>query len=307
MKNGLQTTWILGKVIFPITALITMLSYTPVMEWVIALFTPVMGWLGLPGDAAIPLVLGNVINLYAGIGAILSLSMSVKSVFILAIMLSFSHNLFVETALAKRIGVHAGMVVGVRIGLAVISAVVINLFWNGGSETAVYGFVGTQSVEDVSGFWMIVWFGIKKAAFSTTMMAAVVIPLMVFVQILKDLHILTLLTRFMSPLTSTLGISRNGGFMMLAGLLFGLAFGAGIILQSVKEEPLAKRDLYLLVLFLVACHAVIEDTLIFLPLGIPVWPLLLIRIVVAFIMTMLTARIWRRAVTEQLQKGGASL
>jgi uncharacterized membrane protein YraQ (UPF0718 family) len=37
---------------------------------------------------------------------------------------------------------------------------------------------------------------------------------------------------------------------------------------------------------------VIEDTLIFVPLGIPVWPLLVIRVVVAVLLTMLVAYIW---------------
>ncbi len=305
IKNGFNTTWILGKVVFPITLLITILSFTPVIGWVVNIFTPIMMLFGLPGDAAIPLVLGNVLNLYAGIGAILSLSLTVKHVFILAVMLSFSHNLFIETALAKRIGVSPYMVVGVRLVLAFISAITINLVWQGGSEPAEYGLVSVTSPEQASGIAMILWMGVKKASLGILQMAMVVVPLMVFVQLLKDLQILKLLTRFMSPLTSTIGISRNGGFTMLAGLLFGLAFGAGIILQSVKEEPLSKRDLYLLVLFLVACHAVIEDTLIFIPLGIPVWPLLLIRVIVALIVTIITARIWKPAVNEHLQKGEA--
>lgn len=303
IKNGFQTTWILGKVIFPITAIITILSYTPVIDWIIQLCTPLMGLIGLPGDAAIPLVLGNVLNLYAAIGAILSLDLTVKSVFILAVMLSFSHTLFVETALAKRIGVSTWMVVGVRIGLAILSAIIINWVWQGGSELAAYGLESVEAAEEATGFVAIVWIGIKKAILGIVQMATVVIPLMIFVQLLKDLNILTILTRFMNPITSRIGISRNSGFTMLAGLLFGLAFGAGIILQSIKEEPLSKRDLHLLMLFLVACHAVIEDTLIFIPLGIPVWPLLLIRVGVAFIVTMLTSRIWKKAMQEQLQKG----
>ncbi len=303
LKNGFQTTWILGKVIFPITAIITILSYTPVIDWVIRLFTPLMGLIGLPGDAAIPLVLGNVLNLYAAIGAILSLDLTVKSIFILALMLSFSHNLIVETAVAKRIGVNPWMVVSVRLGLAIVSAIVINWVWQGGNELATYGLASIGAADEATGIAMIAWIGVKKAFLGIVQMAMVVVPLMIFVQFLKDLNILTILTRFMSPITSTIGISRNSGFTMLAGLLFGLAFGAGIILQSVKDEPLSKRDLHLLMLFLVACHAVIEDTLIFLPLGIPVWPLLLIRVGVAFVVTMLTSRIWKKALHEQLQKG----
>ncbi|MFP3472910.1 nucleoside recognition domain-containing protein, partial [Micrococcus sp. SIMBA_144] len=73
LKAGLMTTWELGKIISPITLVMTLLRYTPVLEWIVALITPVMKWIGLSGDAAIPLVIGNFLNLYAGIGAILTL------------------------------------------------------------------------------------------------------------------------------------------------------------------------------------------------------------------------------------------
>lgn len=48
-----------------------------------------------------------------------------------------------------------------------------------------------------------------------------------------------------------------------------------------------------MILFLCACHAVVEDTLIFVPLGINVLPLLLIRLVAAVLLTLLIARLWR--------------
>ncbi|MEW8987936.1 MAG: hypothetical protein AB2401_13225, partial [Bacillus sp. (in: firmicutes)] len=78
------------------------------------------------------------------------------------------------------------------------------------------------------------------------------------------------------------------------GLLFGLAFGAGVMIQAVEEDGVSQKDVTLAFIFLVACHAVVEDTLIFIPLGIPVLPLLLIRIVVAVILTMIVGMIWRK-------------
>lgn len=60
------------------------------MDWIIRFIRPFMGLFGLSGEAAIPLVLGNVLNLYAGIAAILTLDLPVKEVFILAVMLSFA-------------------------------------------------------------------------------------------------------------------------------------------------------------------------------------------------------------------------
>jgi uncharacterized membrane protein YraQ (UPF0718 family) len=71
------------------------------------------------------------------------------------------------------------------------------------------------------------------------------------------------------------------------------------MIQAVKEDNVSKKDLYLVFIFLVACHAVIEDTLIFIPLGIPVWPLLLIRLVTAIVLTVAVAFIWNRLEKDQ--------
>jgi hypothetical protein len=302
-KTGITTTWVLGKVIFPITVIMTILSYTPVIPWVVSLCTPIMKWIGLPGEAAIPLVLGNTLNLYAAIGAILSLSLTVKHVFILAIMLSFSHSLPVECAIARKVGVSPWIMAGVRIGLALTSAIAIHLAWQGGEEQAKYGILQSSHVQ-AEGIMAIIWTGIKTASMGILQMAMIVIPLMIGIQILKDLKILNLLSSWMTPVTSAIGVARNSSIVLLAGLLFGISFGAGVILQAVKEEPLPKRDLYLLVLFLVACHAVVEDTLIFIPLGIPVWPLLMIRILVAFSVTFITARVWERIIRSRTARSG---
>ncbi|WP_017726290.1 nucleoside recognition domain-containing protein, partial [Halalkalibacterium ligniniphilum] len=156
---GLQTTWSLGKIIFPITVIVTILGYTPVLGWIAQALAPMMGWIGLPGEAAIPFVLGNILNLYAGIGAILTLELTVKEVFILAVMLSFSHNLFVESAVAAKVGIRMSVVLAVRLGLAFFSAFLIHLFWSGGQEIAQYGLVPSAGQEQVSGWAAIVWTG----------------------------------------------------------------------------------------------------------------------------------------------------
>src|SRR5699024_12582942 len=105
-----------------------------------------MKLIGLSGETAIPLVLGNALNLYAGIAAIISFDFTVKEVFIMAMMLSFSHNLFIESALASRVGVSWWFISGLRIALAILAAIFINLLWPSGSEMAQYGLISTSEV-----------------------------------------------------------------------------------------------------------------------------------------------------------------
>ncbi|KMJ58959.1 membrane protein [Bacillus sp. LL01] len=298
LKVGLQTTWTLGKVIFPVTLLVGILQHTPVLQYLINAIAPVMGIFGLSGEAAIPLVIGNFLNLYAGIGAILTLDLTVKEVFILAVMLSFSHNLLVESTVAAKVGLKIWVILVVRLGLAFFSGIIINLAWKGGGELAQYGMVA-KSEEVVTGFFPIILDATQRGLMGILQLAIIVIPLMILVQYMKELGWLAVFSKWMGPFTRVLGMKENTSTTMAAGLLIGLAYGAGVMIQAVKEDNVSKKDLTLAFIFLVSCHAVVEDTLIFIPLGIPVWPLLLIRIVTAVLLTIAVAFIWKRIELEK--------
>ena len=290
---GLKTTWMLGKIIFPVTFFVSILQYTPVLPWIIKLISPAMGLIGLPGDAAIPLVLGNFLNLYAGIGGILALdSLTVKEVFIIAVMLSFSHNLFIETGVALKVGVKLWVVLVTRIGLALFSAITINLVWQGGSERIYYGLGGNE--EAISGIMPVLLMALEKAAYGTLKLALIVIPLMLVIQIMKDLNWLDKFSNWMKPITRMLGMKENTSMTLVAGLVIGLAYGAGVMLNAVREDGVSKKDITIAFIFLIACHAVVEDTVIFIPLGVPVLPLLIIRLVTAILLAITIAFIWKK-------------
>jgi hypothetical protein len=291
---GLKTTWTLGKIIFPVTLIITLLSHTPVLDWLILAISPAMKWIGLPGEAAIPLVLGNFLNLYAGIGGILTLdTLTVQDVFILAVMLSFSHNLFIESGVAASVGIKLWVILLVRVGLALFSAFMINLLWDGGTEKAQYGFI-SKSEAAPNGWGEITLTALEKASLGILQLALIVIPLMIVMQYLKDKGWLQKFSNWMAPAMKLLGMKENTSMTMAAGLTIGLAYGAGVMMQAAKEDGVSKKDLYLAFIFLVSCHAVVEDTLVFVPLGIPVLPLLIIRVVTAVVLTIFVAYIWNR-------------
>jgi len=126
-KNGLNVTWMLAKVIIPVYFIVTFLDATPVIGWIARGMEPIMSLAGLPGQASIPLVVGNLIGLYAGIGAIKAISFTTREITIMAVMLSFSHALPLETAVTQKIGVKGLPVILTRIGLAVVSGIAVNL------------------------------------------------------------------------------------------------------------------------------------------------------------------------------------
>lgn len=291
--NGLSITWTLGKIIFPITLLVTVLQHTPILPWIIKWLTPIMGILGLPGEAAVPLVLGNALNLYAAIGAIVTFDFTVKEVFIMAMMLSFSHNLFIESSVAARVGVNWFLISGIRVGLALFAALMINWLWQGGAELAQYGLI-QSSTETVTSWSEIFSQAIYQAFMAVLQLAIIVIVLMIVIQYVRELGYLDKFTKLLAPMTKVLGMERNASTTLVAGLVVGLTFGAGLMIQAMQEDGVSKRDMVLALIFLVSCHSVIEDTVIFIPLGIPVLPLLVIRIITAFVLTIVVSYIWRK-------------
>jgi len=293
LQKGLQTTWELSKIILPITIVVTLLKHTPVIEWIVVLFSPLMNLFGLPGEAAVVLALGFMLNLYAAIGAIFSLQLSVPEIFILSVMLSFCHNLLVETAVAKRIGLNAAVVVAIRMGSAFVSGVLLHLTMGN-----VVQEVAGSYTHNITYLWQMPILDTAKEVFVTAFkgigqLALIVIPLMAVIQVLKEKKVLDKLSHMMYPLLRWLGMSEKAAIPMLAGIWFGLAFGAGVIIEATRETPLPKRELYLIMIFLVLCHAVVEDTLLFLPLGVNGWYLLGIRLLSAIVLTIIVARLWR--------------
>lgn len=293
ISKGLETTWTLGKIIFPVTFIVSILKYTPVIPFLSDALQPILGIFGLSGEAAIVLVLGNILNLYAGIGAMLTMDLPLKEVYILSIMLSLSHSIIVETAITTRIGVNPWIVSSMRLGMAFFFAFVINIFWKGGQEKAQY-LLSPPDTEILTSWPEIILNAGQTAVMGIIQIIIIVIPIMIVIQILKDIDILPLLAKLMSPLTRLIGVSEKTGVTLLAGILFGIAYGAGVIIQTAKEENLSKKDIYLVSIFLVSCHAIIEDTLIFAPLGINVFYLLLVRVALALVLTIATASFWRK-------------
>ena len=120
--------------------------------------------------------------------------------------------------------------------------------------------------------------------------AIVVIPLMFAMEVLKELKVLDILSSLLKPIMKFLGLSKESSFPLLVGLTLGLAYGAGVIINSAQDGALSKKDLYLLMIFLVTCHSVIEDTLIFVKMGANGWLLLGIRVPLAIILTIIVSK-----------------
>ncbi len=124
-----------------------------------------------------------------------------------------------------------------------------------------------------------------KAGLSILKLSMVIIPLMIVMQIMKDNLWLDRLTGILEPFGKRMGIRKAGLFPLLVGILFGISYGSGVIVQSVESGEMNDKDKALVAVFLVLCHAIVEDTMIFAALGANGLILVATRILFAFFLT----------------------
>jgi len=121
-------------------------------------------------------------------------------------------------------------------------------------------------------------------------LALIITAVMIMVEFFQEYRILDKLLALTSPFTRLLGISGEANLPLMAGLLLGIGYGGAIIIDSTRQGKLSSYDIYLINLFLVLCHSLIEDTLIWAALGAMVIPIQIGRFILALGVCYLVSR-----------------
>ena len=125
--DGLKTSFALLKVVIPVFAVVKILEHTPLIGWISDACDPLMRLVGLPGEAALPVVTGMLANFYAALGIILALGLSAWQITTVAIMLCCCHELVLESAIIKKAGIPAWPILGIRLLTAFTAGALMNL------------------------------------------------------------------------------------------------------------------------------------------------------------------------------------
>jgi spore maturation protein SpmB len=127
----------------------------------------------------------------------------------------------------------------------------------------------------------------------------IVVPLLIILEIIRHYGILERVVGYLSPLTRKIGFENESVFPVIAGILFGLSYGAGVIIGETQKGRISGSQAFLIAVYLGLFHAVIEDTLLFTTQGAVWWILLGVRFAAS---TLITASIglWlRKSAHEQ--------
>ncbi len=109
----------------------------------------------------------------------------------------------------------------------------------------------------------------------------IITAVMIVVEFLQEYKILHRLTALASPITHLLKLPQAGNLPLLAGTFLGISYGAAVIIDSGRSGYLDAKEIYLINLFLVICHSLVEDTVIWMALGAYIIPVQLARLIAA--------------------------
>ena len=113
----------------------------------------------------------------------------------------------------------------------------------------------------------------------------VLVPLMVIIELLITYNVLERISVRLEFLGKPMGVSRKAMFPLLVGVVMGVTYGAGTLIELNKENPLGRRDFLLIGIFMVLCHGIIEAGILFGMIGANVFIVVGLRLLIAFVIT----------------------
>ncbi|WP_373499248.1 iron transporter [Desulfococcus sp.] len=299
MKKGFfGFLWIL-KILIPISFFTLLLDAGGVIGKIDFLLTPLMKVLSLPAVAALPLIIGLLTGIYGAVAAMAVLPMTLDQMTLTAIFLLISHNLIQEGIIQGKSGINPLLATVFRLAASIVTVMVTARFLP--SDTAIALSDGlarsrTAPFLEILGNWAagMGWLSVK--------ILAIIVAIMVTLETMKAFQLISRLIAVLQPAVRFMGLDRRVGMLWLTACLFGITYGAAVIVEEAKESDFDADDLTRLHLSIGINHAVIEDPSLFLPLGIGafwLWVPRLISAVAAVWLLNLWFRVKRRREARQ--------
>jgi len=304
LHRSFATFLVLVKIMLPVMLLVRLGDLSGLTDALGRGLAPVMALIDLPPEAGLIWAVTLLTSLYGGFGAFVSLqgdmALTVAEVSVLASLMLFAHALPVEQAIVRRAGASFLATSALRVGVGFAYAAIVAWI------TRVTGTLSPVVALD----WMPAglstpdWASWALATGQSLLtMLTIIVALFLLLDVLKALGVIAWSTRALNPLLRLLGIPPSLAPLTSIGLLLGLSYGGGLIIQETMTTRYDKRDLFLALSCLSLCHSLIEDTALMLAIGADVWIVLVGRIVATVVVIAALARLVHRAGPRPLPQG----
>ncbi|MFZ4400040.1 MAG: nucleoside recognition domain-containing protein [Bacteroidales bacterium] len=280
--------WLLSLMI-PISLLVTLLQYYGIISWAAKLLNPLFHYLGLSGQCAFVFLTSIFLNIYSAIAVITSLSLSIREITIVALMCLISHNMIIETIIQSKTGSSGMKMVFIRLFSSIFAAIVLNYLLPVESIKVF----NQQMIENhPANLWLLIedW-GIKMF-FLSVKVIVFVSGLMILQKILEKSGIIEIISKIMAPFLKIMGLPVRTSFLWIVANVLGLAYGSAIMIDELEKGKITKEENDMLNHHVAISHSLLEDTLLFMTIGVSAFWITVPRILLAIAIVWIY-RIWK--------------
>jgi hypothetical protein len=328
-RSGLKTAIWLLSIMLPVSLAVMLLRWTGVLNLISDFLSPLFRSMDLPGSAALVFLSSLFINLYSAIAVMAELSLSLREVTILAMITLSAHNFLVEIAVLASTGSSAVRMVALRLTAALLAGFALSLLlpaalweqaprFGGGEESAAEapaaaegptgaevpgeaerpaagGTEGGAGTATRAPFLSTLADWLLGSMLLVVRVALILLALMVGERLLQELGVVRWLGRRLGPLMKLFGLPEETAFLWVVSNTLGLAYGAGVLRREVTDGRLSREDGDLLNHHIAISHSLLEDTLLFLALGVPAFWITVPRLTLAIV------AVWERRLERRLR------
>lgn len=282
IKRGAQTgVNISVKVLLfmvPISFGITLLTYFGLIEYVARPFTGIFHHFGLPGNAIVPYITGVLVNGYSAVAIMVTMPLSLKEITILSAMILMAHNMPIESMIQKKAGANITLVIIARLLVSFVIGYVLNFLILDDGPVLRNALVNNEELTfDAS---LFIWF--KNISWLGLKIVTIIISLTIINKVLEYNGILKRISKALHPVMQLFGLPDNSAIQWLSANLFGLVYGAGVILSH-DPKNFSRTESNKLHLSIGISHSLIQETMIFAVIGAPLFWITVPRILSAII------------------------
>jgi hypothetical protein len=267
------------EIVIPISFLVTLLQWSGWLDKIDFVLNPLMSFLHLPSQAALPIISGMLINIYAVIAVVTVLPFTAAQMTLIAIFTLICHNLIMEGIVQYRSGINVIKATLTRITAAVLTVFVVSQFFGDTSHSIVMSSALPTHTPllDIMTTWA------RDTGILLLKVFGIIMFIMILLEISRALGWIDRVLIVFKPMMRALGLSGRTAIMFVAGIIFGLLYGGAIIVAEGKKGTLTREEIEYLHVSLGINHAMIEDPALFAMLGVNIFWLWIPRLIMAII------------------------
>jgi len=283
-----------------VSLLVALLGWSGLLATVSRFLKPAMGLVGLPGEAALVLLSSCLLNIYSAIAVAGTLELNLREATILAIMCLTAHNLIVETAVMRKAGSSGRKMALLRLAAAAFAGWLFSRLLPAGLASAPFS--AAAAAAERQPFWAMAAAWALSAGRLALKVVAIVLCIMVLQRLLEEFRAMEFLSKAFAPLMRLFGLPEEASFLWIVVNVVGYGYGAGVIVERVGSGKMKRQDADLFNHHAGLCHSLLEDTVLFATVGVPILWITLPRLALAALVVWLE-RIRRHYIRRSFRVG----